>query len=853
MVKESELTPLMQQYVEIKKDFKDALLLFQVGDFYELFYDDAKAAAHFLGIALTSRNKNDPNPIPLCGVPVHALDYYVSKLVKGGFHIAICDQLEEPTPGKVVKRGVTRVMTPGTLTETQLLDEKSSSYLLSYACHADNVGVVFFELLTGQLMVTTFSASDTRLLEAELVRFFPDEIVLGEQERFAQHFFKQAGFTVSLHAVHEHEHIIEKFFKQFNESSVHIIDMNVSVKKALTILYSYLLKNQPLALKEMRHVTWYEPDAFLMLDAATQKNLELVNNNQDGSRSNTLCEVLDHAVTAMGSRMIKKWIIRPLKDRDLIQQRQDFIDYFIRTIELHKKIRTLLASVGDLERAIGRMALDRAHVHDYIHLMRAMESLYKQIDILQDLNSRSLVRSIMYQLQQLEFLYHLLTKALYDDAAHEWIIKPGYHEQLDHVRNLVEHSTQALLEFEQQEQKRTGISSLKVRYNQVNGYYIEITKTHVDKVPEEYVRSQTLVGRERYTCLGLKKLEQDIMSAHQEVERIEQEVFLTLKQEAKKEIYSLRRISHDIAEIDALFGLAMSAYKHHYIKPEFSMIQKIDIQQGRHPVLDALHPREFIANDVHLDDSCKMLIITGPNMGGKSTYLRMTALIAIMNQIGSFVPATRASMPLFDRIFTRIGAGDNLAEGKSTFLMEMAETAAICTQATSQSLIILDEIGRGTSTYDGLAIAQAVVEYIHQNIGALCLFATHYHELTHMEQQYQVIHNFYAASKRLEHEILLLYKILPGSADGSFGIEVARQAGLPESVIARAFELQHGFSSTQVHQSDTRIVNLEHQIRALKHELNRLEKISETLKQVDTDNLSPKKAFDLVWHIKELI
>lgn len=859
-----QATPLMKQYFAIKEQYATALMLFQVGDFYELFFDDAKKAAAFLGITLTTRGKNNGEPIPLCGVPVHALDYYLSKLVRGGFHVAICDQLEEPKPGKIVKRGVTQVLTPGTITDAKLLDDKSSSYLLSFFPTNDSLGLLFGELLTAQLFATVIPYDALRILEGELVRFFPDEILVPEgkpAQKFNQ-FFSSLGYCMSYNQFDEQNQEPEAWLYRFRTDASKSLEQHTSLRFALFNFYWYLKKNQERALEHFKNIHFYKPDDFLVLDSATQRNLELLQNAHDGKRSNTLFSLLDQAVTPMGSRCIKKWLVRPLLKKEVIVQRQDMVAQFVTKNVLLQRLQGLLQQIGDLERITGRIALLRANPYDYVLLSNSLGILPEFKSLLMPLDCLPLIKIMLSYCDRFTPLQTLLQAALNDDIAQNLIIKKGFDQKLDHLRALVENSNQAILSLEKQEQKRTTINSLKIRYNQVYGYYLEVTKPNLHLVPEDFIRSQTLVGKERFTTVSLKKLESEIASARFEVERVEQQVFEQIKREVADYISPLRKLAQVLAHIDALGSFAVVASNHQYVCPVFCHDNKIAIKEGRHPVVDSKLKNRFIPNDTSITDEQRLLIITGPNMGGKSTFLRQTALIAIMAQCGSFVPAVQATLPLLDRIFTRIGAGDNVAEGKSTFLVEMEETALICSQATKNSLVILDEVGRGTSTFDGLAIAQAVVEYIYTELKASCLFATHYHELTHLSQRYPGIVSYHAASKKTEQGILLLYKILKGSADGSFGLEVAKQAQLPKKVIDRADEILHDLTRKEIKTQgsfsgiDQQALLLENQklrvtINDLRAKLKEKGEVLSRLHSINLDELSPKRAFDVLWELKE--
>lgn len=863
-------TPLMQQFQAIKSKFPDALLFFQVGDFYELFYEDAKTAAAFLAITLTARGKNNGEPIPLCGVPVHAAEHYIAKLVKGGFKVALCNQLEPATPGRVVERGVAQVFTPGTLTDSKLLDDKSASYLFSFFPTADYWGLVFAELMTAQLFATVLPRDADKTLNAELGRFQPDEIIIPTTKiakNFEPYFSKLGYYTTTTGA----QSLIfdqsdEWIHKQFNQESQNHIQQNESLRSAVGIFYWYLKKNQEESLAQFNQINFYQPEDFLMLDAATQRNLELVKNMQDGSRKNSLYEHLDGATTAMGSRTLKKWILRPLIKKDAIVARQDVVEKFIYDVSLAQNIKKILVSIGDLERIVGRIMLRRATLQDFNDLEQALTVLPTLQQFLMSSGSNNLLQRIVSNFGNFSKLHNLLNAAFNKDITKDWIIKGSFDQRLDHLRSLVEDSTTVLTKLEEREQLATGINSLKVRYNHISGYYIEITKANVHLVPDYFIRLQSLVGKERYTTIELKSIEAEILTSRSQIQQVEKEIFESLKQEVVIYGPELRKMAFALAHLDALFGLSQVAYHNGYVRPIFNDHNDIVIEEGKHPVISQNLSHRFIPNDTSLTDEQSLIIITGPNMGGKSTYLRQVALITLMAQIGSYVPAKSASISLRDRIFTRIGAGDNVAGGKSTFLVEMEETALICLQATKQSLVILDEIGRGTSTFDGLAIAQAVIEFLYTKVGSRCLFATHYHELTTLKNQFPGIACFHAANKKTSDGILLLYKILRGTADGSFGVEIAKLAQLPMTIVQRAQEILETLdtctndckgSTPKTFVFDGAHEILKDENKKLLTEMSNLEKrlvvvtdIIKDLAAIDYDTLSPKKAFDMLWELK---
>jgi len=855
-------TPLMRQYYEIKQKFPDTLVLFQVGDFYELFFDDARVASASLGIVLTSRGTTATGePIPLCGVPLHVLDHYLSKLVRAGFKVAICDQLEPAQAGKVVQRGVTQVLTPGLLTDSKLLPEKTASYL-GVCVRVEGVyGLVHAELLTGTLYITLIDQDTDLFLPAELSRFMPDELIVSSQDMSLQDALRSQGYVVSAEIYSSSLISLARdwYTRQFPDTS---LPVHSTLDQALALLYAYISRNNQQALEQFKTVLIYRPDQYLILDAATQRNLELVKNTFNNSAEHTLFSVLDQAVTSMGSRTIKKWLVRPLTVKQEIEQRLDVVQQLVIDSSMQERLVRLFGDIADVERIVGRCALRRAQIVDYRALVVLLGIVPEFSSFLDRYSDKELCAQLRAGLMDFSPLYLLLTQALTSDPTSEYGLRMGYNEELDRLRTLAEKGTQLIIELERKEQERTGIGSLKIRFNQVYGYGIEVTKPNLSLVPSHYIRTQTLVNRERFTTQELKDLEYDLLRAKNQTTVLEQELFAHIKEQVELWLPALKKLSHSLATVDALLGLARCAYARNYVRPTFNDSRDIIVEQGCHPVVKDKLATSFIPNPVSLRDQESLWIITGPNMGGKSTYLRQVALINIMAQMGSFVPADKASLPILDRIFTRIGAADQVAAGKSTFLVEMEETSLICTQATRNSLVILDEVGRGTSTLDGLAIAQAVLEYIFITIGARCLFATHYHELTVLPEKFPGIVCYHAASTPTEQGVLLLHKIIPGVAQGSFGLEVARRAEIPTPVLERAREILSILIKTeqehQLSQDSSSAYPLEQENRRLKEKVRQLEQVSirssyfaTQLDQVTLDELTPRQAFDLVWRLKE--
>lgn len=767
------MTPLMRQYHALKEQYQDGIMLFQIGDFYEIFYDDAVQAAPVLGIVLTRRGSAGQE-IPLCGFPRHVVDTYKAKLIAHGFRVVLCDQLPATAAG-FIERVVTQVLTPGTLSDEQLLDAKSPLYIAFVTGGKEGYAFISAELLTGHLYFTHLSG-DTQALESACARFCPQEIVAPAP---ISKMLRSLGYTVTEMAQPALGASCDAWLAQRS-----LGQMQPLMRQAYELLYAYLDKYHKAALTTLQECHPFTIDDALRLDAVTRRHLELVENTYDGTTQGTLFSVIDRAITAMGSRQIKKWILGPLIDASAIKSRLSLVKRLIEDPRMREQFEEALKTMGDLERVVGRIALSRATFHDYLHLLRALKTL-----------RITYIPSLVGFGRVYEELDGALSCALYTDTVEQWRIAPGYHAELDRLRHLIATGNQTILELEQREQQATGIPSLKIRFNNTYGYGIEVTKPHLALVPDHYRRLQTLTNRERFTTQELKDLEYDMRRAKQDSELLESELYGAVCAAVAKHTLTLKKTAQQLAILDGVVGFARAALEHQWTEPELGQTRDCAsrdclITQGRHPVVECMLKKQaqeqFIANDLMLTDDQRLWIITGPNMGGKSTFLRQAALIAIMAQAGSFVPARRAVMPIFDRIFTRIGAADHLAQGKSTFFVEMEETALICHEATERSLVILDEIGRGTSTYDGLAIAQAVLEYIYKEVKARCLFATHYHELTALIEDHRGIVAYHAATAESADGLVLLHEIRPGCAQGSFGLEVARRAKLPDSVLVRA-------------------------------------------------------------------
>ncbi len=788
----SPTTPLMRQYHAVKQQVPHALLMFRLGDFYELFYEDAVTAARELGITLTSRNKEKGQPIPMCGVPYHSAESYLSRLIQKGYRVAICDQMEEASPGKkLVKRELTRVVTPGTATESSLLRARENNYLAAVSRNGTRAGLAHVDVSTGEFRATELDASE---LSAALENLNVREVLASEsvdklpgiRTTLDDWIF---GFDYTGRALREH-------FKLLTLDGCGLAGRPLAVSAAGAILH-YLRDTQKTALDHLDRPSYYDRSESMVLDAVTVRNLELLEPLFAGeSRESTLIHVLDQTSTGMGGRLLRQRLLRPCLQLEEIEARLDAVEETAKSTIARTEIRELLSSVLDLERLLAKLTLGTAGPRELLALGRSL-ALVPQIKERSCTFASARLQQIYCNLDEIVEVRDRILAAISEEppanVADGGTIRSGYHPELDQLRDISRNSRQYIAQIESRERSRTGIQSLKVRFNNVFGYYIEISKANLHHAPPDYERKQTLVNAERFTTPELKELESKILDAEEKILALERDIFQELRQFAAQHAARIRKTAGAIAELDVTGALAQVAVENRYVRPKFSETGEARIAGGRHPVIEKLAEQEalrFIPNDLYFDPAEQfILVITGPNMGGKSTYLRQAAMIVILAQIGSFVPADSATLSIVDRVFTRIGASDNLARGRSTFMVEMTEAAVILNTATSRSLVVLDEIGRGTATYDGLALAWAMIEHLHQRIRARTLFATHYHELTELADQLQGVRNLHVSVKEAGDQVIFLRRVEPGRADRSYGIEVARLAGLPVSVIDRARDI----------------------------------------------------------------
>ncbi len=804
-------TPLMRQYYKIKDRHPQAILLFRMGDFYEAFEDDAETISKILGITLTKRSNGAAKDVPMAGIPHHALDNYLPKLIRAGKRVAICEQLEDAKYAKkVVKRGVVEVVTPGVSFSDELLNPKQSNYLAAIHWEGNGsdakVGFSFIDVSTGEFFVTEVAAEH---LDDLLQTVSPSEVIIDKRQRDRLRDYTDPSFVVTPQEdwVFGYDFAYETLLRHFETHSLKgfgVDNLDVGIVAAGAALH-YLGETQQGNLPHVRRIQRHEREEYMVLDASTKRNLELVSSMQ-GGREGTLVEILDDTLTPMGGRLLRSWLLRPLRNVEAIERRLNAVAALVNQPNRREALRAELKEIGDLERLAAKVATNRAKPRDLVHLKLSLKQIPSLKATLEGEETAALV-DIAGALTLCRPVVSHIQEALVDDPPASigdgGLIRSGYNDDLDELRNLSQNAKDWVENMQKSEAKRTGIDSLKVGFNKVFGYYLEVTNTHKEKVPENYIRKQTLVNSERYITPELKEYEEKILTAQEKIEHLEQELFNELRMSVAEETEGLQRNAALIAMLDVFASLASVAERNNYVRPEVASDRRINIKAGRHPVVEeTLPPGEpFIPNDIQLTpDDEQILVITGPNMAGKSVVLRQTGLLVLLAQVGSFVPANEARIGVVDRIFTRVGASDNLAAGESTFLVEMNEAANILNNASPDSLILLDEVGRGTSTFDGLSIAWSLVEYLHETpeVAARTLFATHYHELNELAGRLERVQNYSIQVKEHGGQIIFLRKLVPGGADHSYGIDVARMAGLPVPVIDRARSILHQLESQEL-------------------------------------------------------
>ena len=862
----AELTPMKRQYYEIKEKHKDCLLFFRLGDFYEMFDEDAKTASRELDIALTTRDRNVEDPeerTPMCGVPYHSAEAYIARLIAKGYKVAICEQMEDPALAKgLVEREVIRIITPGTVTESSMLSEEKSNYLCSVYLGADGGGVAFCDISTGEFCCAAFAEDAANHIVNELGRFSPREAVLsaGAESDTAVRDFLLKRLGVMLETGErrfEYMPCAALVCQQFGYSSIDESDIGHSSAAvcACGALLSYIIETQKFDLSHIRKMDVFYGGRYMELDWATRRSLELTESQRTGEKRGSLLWVLDKTKTPMGSRMLRSWVERPLLSAVAIKRRLAAVDELARNSVMRGEIILALRDISDMQRLVGRCVYGTAGGRDVRTLANCAAVLPKIKELLSGATGLEL-KSIA-ALDALEDMRREIDRALVMDPPFSvregGLINPGYSEELDRLRNVRDNGAEMISQLEERERQRTGIKKLKVGYNRVFGYYIDVPKSAGDaNIPEDYIRKQTLVANERYFTPELKELESTLISSRDRINELEYNFFAELRDNVAARVARIQAASDAIARLDALCSLAEVAVKNNYTMPEIDTSRTLSIIEGRHPVVEqSMKDVLFVPNDTYLNDAeDRVAIVTGPNMAGKSTYMRQTALIVLMAQMGSFVPAKSATIGIVDRVFTRIGASDDLAAGQSTFMVEMSEMANILEHATSASLLILDEIGRGTSTFDGMAIARAVLEYCadKRKLGAKTMFATHYHELSALEGELAGVRNYNITAKKQGGTLVFLRKIVRGAADDSYGIEVAKLAGLPEAIVSKAkgylkeLEAQGvGSVPAGTHEESDQISLAD--VGA--------DEVTRTLRNMDVNTLTPIEAMNLLFELQQ--
>ena len=851
-------TPMMRQYLEVKERYPEYLLLFRVGDFYESFYDDARKVSEALNIVLTRRSNGAAPDIPMAGFPHHACEGYIARLVKKGYKVTVCDQVEDPSQAKgLVKRDITDIVTPGVAYSDEILEDKHNNYLCALAFEKKKreqwAGIAFIDVTTAEFRIADVPHQQVKDM---LQSIQPSEILIGSRDRdFKETIGDMLPSDVVVTVLDEwmfsEEHATQVLKKHFKTHSLKGfgIEHAFSSRIAAGVILQYLEETRQNSLQYITRIAMIESGQHMMLDLQTKRNLEIISSMQDGSINGSLLQVIDQTRNPMGARLLRRWLLRPLKTRVEIQQRLDAVEALHEQSEVRRSLGETLGEINDLERALSRVATLRSMPREVRTLGAALDKIPTLKTLLCDSES-SRLRTLSEDLTPLDTITERIEKAVDPEAGATLrdggYIRSGYNGELDELRLISSNAKGRLMDIQREEREKTGITSLKVQYNRVFGYYIEVSKANSDKVPAYFEKKQTLVNAERYTIPSLKEYEEKILSAEDNALQLEQKLFRELCSLIASEARSIQHNAEIVAELDCLYSFACCADAYNYVKPVIRDHDDLSIINGRHPVLERLLDVDdpYIANNCSFDGSQRMIIVTGPNMAGKSSFLRQNGLIVLLAQVGSFVPADTAEIGLVDRIFTRVGASDNLASGESTFLVEMNEASSIINNATERSLILLDEIGRGTSTYDGLSIAWAICEHIHTVLRAKTLFATHYHELAELEERFEGIRNYNATVVETPDTVVFLRKIVRGASDNSYGIEVARMAGMPADIISRAKEILAGMEKREVafpagvqeslfHGMQSRQIYLfEEEERKLKHAVNSL----------DIDRLTPLEA-----------
>jgi DNA mismatch repair protein MutS len=858
---EEKMTPMMKQYSDIKRKYHDEILFFRMGDFYEMFFDDAKIASRILDIALTARQ----NDVPMCGIPYHAAESYIARLIKAGKRVAVCEQLESvPSAGNsIVRRDVVRVITPGTVIESNLLGSDDNNFLCSVYITKKEMGMAFVDVSTGDFFYLT-SDKNMEIFRGEIAKYSPKEAIIYAQSYETDMIFTEfiKSRNIPVHTLnewnYEKEYMTEVICQTLSTHNLAGlgIDTDIEIITAGSIL-QYLRDTHKTVFGHLKNPMKLASRDTMMLDEATISNLEIVENQQDGTRNRTLFSVLNNTKTPMGRRTLERNLLQPLVLRSKIDERLDLVDFFYQRAELAEEMTIHLKEILDMERILSRFTIGKIQPRNFIAIKQSISASMKIKKIIHDCTiDNSMLMPLYEEFSDLSSLGDTINTIIDDDPAlspeHGRVIKPGYMPELDKLYELKSDAKQWILKFQEDEKVRLGINTLRVKYNKILGYYIEISKGQSDRAPKEYFRKQTLVGAERYTTEELQKFESDILGAADKITDIERREIENLRLQIIEKSREIQMTASAVGYLDFICSLSVSAILNRFVKPVINDNNYISIKNGRHPVVEKYYTKEvFIPNDILLDDSGNIInIITGPNMSGKSTYIRMCAILQLMAQVGSFLPVESADLSIADRIFTRIGASDNISRGESTFLVEMNETANILNNATDRSLIIMDEVGRGTSTYDGLSIAWGVVEYILRYIKAKTLFATHYHELTQLSNKEGIV-NYNVLVKETMSNVEFLHKVVTGSADKSYGIHVAKLAGLPKNIISRAAKILEKLESKGSDKSRISEQEISSEQLEIFNASNHI--ILQILEKIDIDNITPVEAINELHKLKKLI
>ena len=861
----AQVTPMMQNYLDTKEKYKDCILFYRLGDFYEMFFDDAITVSKELELTLTGKDCGLEERAPMCGIPHHARDTYITKLIEKGYKVAICEQLEDPRYAKgIVKRDVVKIVTPGTITDLTMLDEKKNNYIASVFMDRKEAAISFCDVSTGEFFVSSINGIDviTKLLN-EISRIAPSEIILSDSTKENSLFFKEFNRLFDIYVSTYNNSEKSKFLIDILEKQE--ITLSKYENEAATLLINYIEETQKSSIEQINTITKYDIEKYMQLDSSTRKNLEILESNREHTKKGSLLWVLDETVTAMGGRALRHWLESPLLNKIEIEKRQNAVEVLVNNNMFRDDLQDMLKTVYDIERLISKVVGGSVNARELTSLknsLKRLPELKKLITNIVEKTNDEYFTEFLNSIDTLEDVYTLIDKAIIEDAGvtikEGGIIKDGFSKQVDDYRNASTKGQEWLMELEAKEKELTGIKGkwLRIGYNRVFGYYIEVTNSYKSQVPEDrYIRKQTLAGAERYVTEELKEIEEKILGAKEKLIDLEYDLFCKIREEVALQVIRIQKTASIISILDVLCSFATVAINNNYVKPKITEDGIIDVKNGRHAVVEkALKNEQFIPNDAFLNNTTdRFLIITGPNMAGKSTYMRQIAIITYMSQLGSFVPADSATISIVDRIFTRIGASDDLATGQSTFMVEMKELSNILENATKNSLVILDEIGRGTSTYDGLAIAWSTVEYMTDKVGAKTLFATHYHELIELESKIEGVKNYSIEVKEKGDEVIFLRKIVAGGADESYGIYVAKLAGIKKPVISRAKEILKYLENVDlakktIDEKRKKITTEEVQVDMFNY---KMAEVTGMLEKIDLDELTPKDALEVLYKLKE--